>query len=570
MGDFDDTAWGLRASPFHYGEARIQGGTILNDMRNSYSTLFLRRSVHILDASTVGVLTFSLDYDDSFILWINGKEALRVNFNGSPQFNSFASAGHESGTIESFLIPDSQQFLVSGKNLVAVQMFNVNLTSSDLVFNLKMESTEPDRTPPQVNSMVPGPGDLNSLDGITVFFNEPVLGVNASSLLLNDQPASRITNGINSFTFYYDFFEGGRASLNWDPRHQITDTATPSNAFDDKVAGGPFVYRITDQIAPGIMVITPPPGAVLRGLAEIIIRFTEPIINLDAADLLINNQPAIGLIGDSLGPYVFQLPEVAAGSVQIHWVNNHDIVDLGNPANPLQPQDWSYVLSPDTPLPLVRINELSAVNSSRTPNALTDDDGDSEDWIEIYNGESRVVNLAGWSLSDNSEVPGRWVFPSVEIQPGDYLIVFASGKNRKIGSARLGMHTNFKLAPEGEFLGLFDNSSPRNLVSQVSEKIGDSPVIEPEIPAFVKYPPQRSGFSYGLSQDNIWGYFERQTAGRANTGRLVAEVMPPPFQCAKGCFPSRIPASSKFRGTHRDSSVHYRRQCPGTGKWKGL
>jgi hypothetical protein len=71
------------------------------------------------------------------------------------------------------------------------------------------------------------------------------------------------------------------------------------------------------------------------------------------------------------------------------------------------------------------INEGSNKNYS----VLADEDGDYEDWIEIYNSGTTAIDLFNYSLSDNS-TPGEWSFPHQIIQPNEYIIVFCSEKNR--------------------------------------------------------------------------------------------------------------------------------------------
>ena len=96
----------------------------------------------------------------------------------------------------------------------------------------------------------------------------------------------------------------------------------------------------------------------------------------------------------------------------------------------------------------VRINEFMAVNDS----GLDDEDRDEEDWIEIYNAGANTVDLAGWYLTDNINSLTKWAFPRVTLASGAYLVVFASGKDRRVPSQVL--HTNFKLSGSGEYLGL--------------------------------------------------------------------------------------------------------------------
>lgn len=95
-----------------------------------------------------------------------------------------------------------------------------------------------------------------------------------------------------------------------------------------------------------------------------------------------------------------------------------------------------------------RINEFLASNQ----NGLADEDGDESDWVEIYNPNGVAVNLNGWYLTDDLGALTKWQFPAVTINPNGYLVVFASGKNRRVPTATL--HTNFNLSAGGESIAL--------------------------------------------------------------------------------------------------------------------
>jgi hypothetical protein len=92
----------------------------------------------------------------------------------------------------------------------------------------------------------------------------------------------------------------------------------------------------------------------------------------------------------------------------------------------------------------LRINEIV----SRNGESRVDEDGDSPDWIELFNAGEERLNLAGWGLTDRPAIPLKWVFPSVSLPPRGYLLVFASGKNRSV--AGLPLHANFQLEADGE------------------------------------------------------------------------------------------------------------------------
>jgi hypothetical protein len=94
------------------------------------------------------------------------------------------------------------------------------------------------------------------------------------------------------------------------------------------------------------------------------------------------------------------------------------------------------------------INELQSSNVS----GFLDEDGDSEDWIEILNTGPASVDLLGHGLSDDLQLPMQWVFPSRSLAPGERLLVFASGKDR-LGAE---LHANFSLKSDGEDVLLSD------------------------------------------------------------------------------------------------------------------
>jgi hypothetical protein len=77
----------------------------------------------------------------------------------------------------------------------------------------------------------------------------------------------------------------------------------------------------------------------------------------------------------------------------------------------------------------VVLNEVQTSNAS----TLTDDAGGSPDWIELLNTGASLVDLAGYGLSDDPANPFKWTFANAEIAPGQYLLVYASGRDRQPG-----------------------------------------------------------------------------------------------------------------------------------------
>lgn len=112
----------------------------------------------------------------------------------------------------------------------------------------------------------------------------------------------------------------------------------------------------------------------------------------------------------------------------------------------------------------VELNEVMPVDNS----VLMDEDGDYPGWVELVNTGSESIDLAGYGLSDNPRDLFKWVFPSVKLEPGSTLIVFTSGKNRRVPPGASNCLTNLPIAPD-EVPGLalwFDAAEKESVVLQ--------------------------------------------------------------------------------------------------------
>ena len=67
---------------------------------------------------------------------------------------------------------------------------------------------------------------------------------------------------------------------------------------------------------------------------------------------------------------------------------------------------------------------------SNNVDTLKDDFNEYPDFIELFNRTDHDVTLSGWGLTDKTNELGRWKFPDVTIKAGEYLTVFASGRNQ--------------------------------------------------------------------------------------------------------------------------------------------
>lgn len=91
------------------------------------------------------------------------------------------------------------------------------------------------------------------------------------------------------------------------------------------------------------------------------------------------------------------------------------------------------------------INEVMTSNKG----AYADPNGKIYDYVEIYNGNEKDINLKDYGLSDE-ENKVKWVFPETIIGPKEYIVVFLSGNRSE------GLYANFKLKSSGgEVMTLF-------------------------------------------------------------------------------------------------------------------
>ncbi|OAV42950.1 hypothetical protein A3850_017155 [Lewinella sp. 4G2] len=94
------------------------------------------------------------------------------------------------------------------------------------------------------------------------------------------------------------------------------------------------------------------------------------------------------------------------------------------------------------------INEFMAVNDSLS--GITDQDGETDDWIELFNNTSSDLDLSEVYLTDDGDDPLKWQFPAGTIvTAGGYLIVWADKDDDQEG-----LHANFRLNRDGETIAI--------------------------------------------------------------------------------------------------------------------
>ncbi len=179
-----------------------------------------------------------------------------------------------------------------------------------------------------------------------------------------------------------------------------------------------------------------------------------------------------------------------------------DGIEVAAGTNPLDDAEV-----PDFPtLGGVLVNEFLASNND---NRL-DQDGDSSDWVELWNPTGVAIAIGGWFLTDDPADPTRWRLPDgLVLAPGEFLLIFASGKDRVVPGSEL--HTDFQL----------NKAAGSHLALMRPDGAGGTTTVS----AYENYPVQVEDISFGVYGDLAplaTGYFATPTPGAANGQSAIA------------------------------------------------
>lgn len=149
------------------------------------------------------------------------------------------------------------------------------------------------------------------------------------------------------------------------------------------------------------------------------------------------------------------------------------------------------------------INELLASNDV----TMADQDGEFDDWIELFNNTSSSMDLSGYFLTDDALDLTKWEIPSgTSIAANGYLIFWADDDQTQVG-----LHTNFKLSTSGETLLLVNSSE--EIVDQIT------------------FPAQTTDISYGRYMNGTGNFqtltptFNAQNVGTIGIDDLAGQTL---------------------------------------------
>ncbi|MBW7991779.1 MAG: hypothetical protein FVQ84_17425 [Planctomycetes bacterium] len=460
---FDDSNWLRGKAAIGYGESFIV--TNLSDMRGRYSTVYLRKTFDVTNLDEIGILTLQAKYDDGVNIWINGVHVVSGNTHSAElPFDAVVSNRSENHDFTAFTLPEAQSYLVSGTNVVAVQVINSYLSnSSDCFIDIRLisEADEPSEPPntPLSYSRKPGKYEIDAVwesQEITAFNSD--IQIPASAVNVGDTYRVRCRMKDNSGRWSHwsepvQFITGEPLSAGILENLRITEIMyNPSGvAIGGSIDKDEFEFVelsnigdesidltyisfvdgiIFDFAHGGIMSLLPGEYVlVVKNEAAFTSRYGLSMSDRIAGEYfgnLSNSGESIALedfwngviakfeYNDSRG---WPLPADGGG----HSLVPLDDAILGEPDGSLNyGGNWrasAYIggspgLDEPETITTVALNEIMAHTNYSDPQHP---EYDSSDWIELYNATGTIINLQDWYLSDDIGELKKWAIPAIDI-----------------------------------------------------------------------------------------------------------------------------------------------------------
>jgi hypothetical protein len=133
--EFDDRGWLVGEGGFGFGAGSYK--TSLNPMRGKHSMLYVRAAFSIEQADRITEMGLWIDYDDAFIAYLNGREVARAGVGRSSGRNAqkVATRGDSAPGPKYIVLKDAHKHARDGANVLAIEVHNASLESSDLRLN---------------------------------------------------------------------------------------------------------------------------------------------------------------------------------------------------------------------------------------------------------------------------------------------------------------------------------------------------------------------------------------------------------------------------------------------------
>ena len=394
---------------------------------NGRMTYYFRTTINYAPGGELMELDLSHVIDDGMILYLNGNEIYRWGMpdgavNSSTAANLTVDNAVENGP---YVIPFDA--LVVGENVLAVEVHQVNSTSSDVVMGIKIDAELAYPDPNAIQRTTPGEANAvpESLEAIPPIWLNELQAVNVSGAQDN----------VGDRDPWVELYNAGDSTISLDGYYLTDDYSNLTNGW---------AFPAGSSIPAGGMLVVWCDG-----------ETEESIENVPHADFTLT---------------------AASGQVGLYRLvsDEYQMVDYLTYAN--LPANWGYGDVPDGqpfyrfdlfyPTPglanngasapiTVSINEWMADNNGTLMDPV---DSDYDDWFELYNPGTNTIDLGGYFLTDDLTDPFQFQVPNnghYTIEPGGFLLVWADGEDGQNSTNILDLHADFSLSRDGEAIGVF-------------------------------------------------------------------------------------------------------------------
>lgn len=200
---YNDSEWESGPTPIGYGDKG------LNTITEKTGRVFMRKAVSLSNVEKIQKIEFGVDYDDGYVLYLNGNEIDRQRVDGATVTNeSTANAAINNADVLTIrdVTSSAKPYFINGENIFSIAVLNANSTSSDLsiypeiyinselttsIDDIRFFGESDEQTPPFVapaskleSAIWVSPNPVRN-GGLTVHLNNTYLGINAKLQLIS-------------------------------------------------------------------------------------------------------------------------------------------------------------------------------------------------------------------------------------------------------------------------------------------------------------------------------------------------------------------------------------------------
>jgi len=514
---FNDAAWMQSVgSPGGIGYERSSGygqfiSLDLEDQMYAGNTTCYIRTVFVFNGGTdeFNFMTLNIRYDDGFIAYLNGTEVARRNFNGTPAWNSRASASHSDSAAVLFESIDISNFLDGlrqGANLLAIHGLNASTTSTDLLISVEL---------------IAGKGGPSGAEGVSPTATEYTSPI---TLTHSAQVKARVLSSDTWSALNEAVFAIGPVAENLRITEIMYNPLDPNEEFIELQNIGAETINLNlvsftngiDFTFPGIQLAT--------GKHIVVVQDRNAFNSRYGINVNIAGQYSGRL--DNAGERIELQDAIGRTILDFHYENGWRSLTDGegfsltiiNPAN----NDLSSWDQKDSWRPSAYAGGSPGQDDSGiipNPGAIVINEvlahahAEASDWIELYNTTGTAIDIGGWFLSDsNDNLTKYMIADGTTIGPNGYLVLY---EDLNFGNANdPGSYEPFALSENGEWLYL---SSAQNDVLTGYRNVEDFGASETGVSFGRYYKPGTGNYNFVAMDEN--------TPGSANAYPKVGPIV---------------------------------------------